>query len=383
MFQTSTVAGIHRRVPRDHAVSRAERRSARAGQFALVGALVLSGCSGGKSTAPGVSGSRGTAAASAAPTVSAGPTLILRTVRIALDGTPTAPGRLLARIRIGSAIDELGLLPTQHDLNPLLPSAFVMDRSGLWVLDPVKHRIARFDLTGHYLGQVSGVSDIADDIAPLPDGRLLVSDDPSDRTRLRVLTPGPNRGLPATLSGPIDISHEDRDGQIDAMFRLAWAQGVTGVWMGSGFFPLSPTFAVQRDVEGLPLPTGGLLRVSTANNVDWTFTDGGVEWNVTFTSGKDPNIVAVVISLQQTSDALYLWTMHGPASPTPRAQWDLSPRVLVVLPRNGPPRTVAVHDSNANLEDSNLHRNFNVTPDGRVIQMVVSTKDVLFRKVPN
>jgi hypothetical protein len=248
------------------------------------------------------------------------------------------------------------------------------------VLDPVKRRLVRYDLTGRYLGQVLGVSPVADDIAPLPDGRILISDDPSDRSRLRVLTPGSHNGLPGTLYPAIDVHGDGPDGSPETLFRLAWASGTTGVWTSAGMRPLTAGLTLDRQSTSLSLPAGGILTATSSGDADWSFTDGRRSWQVTFTSRTDPSPIVTIETLQEHAGSLYLWVSRGSADVAPAAGG--SPRFLVILPATGAPRAVPVADTNQVFEDANVHRHFNVTGDGRVVQMLIRRHQVLFTRLP-
>lgn len=328
---------------------------------ALLAGLLLASCQKAEHTGSG-------------PPSSAPPSPI---VNVRLDPhAGSIPGRTLWQIPIGPRTDELGLIPARHELNPLLPSSFLIDEAGIWVLDPVKHRIARYALTGKYQGAVYGISELADDMAPLPDGRLLISDDASDHTRLRVLTPGPTAGT-GRLSAPIDVSGVDSAGNIRTLGGFVLADETTGVSTSSGIRPLTAAMTIDDSVQGLPLPDGGKLSFTyTELDKVWHYQLGRpYTTSLTFTL-EGPAGAIGVDNLQVRGGALYARvSVAQDAAKGPSLHYviELGPDFVSKLGR--------FVDSDSRLQDANIRRHFEVTADGRLIQMLVDPHRVTFRQL--
>jgi hypothetical protein len=150
--------------------------------------------------------------------------------------------RTVARFTFGPRPGQLGFR-FQHDLNPLLPTGVVVDRRGLWVCDPVKHRVAHFTLNGQYLGQVTGIREVAGDIAEEPDGRLVVVDDEPTAT-LRVISPA------GRLSEPIRVPTGGTN--IDSLVPTDAAVGIAS----DGFFGLTPAWHIDPTSDGVHSSAG-------------------------------------------------------------------------------------------------------------------------------
>lgn len=145
---------------------RSPRQSARAPWvYAVVFALVLGACSG----TAGSSSSRSNPVASRegqhnAP-VSTTPAERF-TVRLPFGAHP-ARWETVATFKYGAHKDQLGFR-APSGLNPLLPSAAVVTRDGIWIADPVKSRIAHFTRSGRYRGQIRGLSELGGRHGPGP-----------------------------------------------------------------------------------------------------------------------------------------------------------------------------------------------------------------------
>ncbi|MDO7869560.1 hypothetical protein [Nocardioides jiangxiensis] len=89
-------------------------------------------------------------------------------VRVAsVDVTWTAFGArwpLMFRVPFGDAAGEVGArtIPGQPRL---IPSALAVTDEGIWILDPVKHRLCLFDDDGHLVHATPGVDELASDLA--------------------------------------------------------------------------------------------------------------------------------------------------------------------------------------------------------------------------
>ncbi|HVT20330.1 MAG TPA: hypothetical protein VHE57_02925, partial [Mycobacteriales bacterium] len=68
------------------------------------------------------------------------------------------------------------------------PAAIAYASGGIWVLDQVKRRVAHFGLDGRYLGQVTGLSATASDLASAAPDEFVVIDDEA-RAQVRTFTP--------------------------------------------------------------------------------------------------------------------------------------------------------------------------------------------------
>lgn len=87
---------------------------------------------------------------------------------------------IVASIPFGDRTEELGFIDDPGvSSHPVLPAAFAFDADGsIWILDPLKQRVAHYSVEGRYLGELTGLRFDGD--LPVPndigsvDGRVFV-----------------------------------------------------------------------------------------------------------------------------------------------------------------------------------------------------------------
>lgn len=271
------------------------------------------------------------------------------------------------RLKVGTLPDTLGekFVP---GLNPLIPASFFFSGSKLYVLDPVKHRIAIFAGGGRLESTLAPVGDDASDMA-LRSGVLYVIDEESDGRTL--LFRGRDRQV------LVDDVKED-DGTPDNPSRIALSDRGLAALTASGLHPIGPEFRADRRVLGLPTPHGLLTLSTISEDVLEATLPGRFDVRMTFRS-PDPAVAPIVSmdTIQWSGDELYLWMQVGQETGVSAADgW-------YFLTLNSEGRLIhSAHVAGGPVSDVNETRHIFVTDDAEVWQMVVDRTSVEFRLAP-
>ncbi|HVU60760.1 MAG TPA: hypothetical protein VHD58_03790 [Mycobacteriales bacterium] len=244
----------------------------------------------------------------------------------------------------------------------LPPAAIAYASDSIWVLDQMKHRVAHFSLDGRYLGQVTGLSPTASDLAIAPADEFVVIDD-EPRAKVRTFAPTSGRASRAVgvTNAPGNLS------------RLVPTDTGFAAW----FSPLEPSsprdpadglHPLRLDPPALKLTTPGapedddLLSASISDD-HVLHVQLAPEWERTLTLTSRHKIGVGIQSMQISGGYTYLWLyvaesrIHGTGG-----------QFLLVLDGTGNVRSFEQIATPPGGYDSEVTRPFAATSNGDVYQ---------------
>jgi hypothetical protein len=290
-------------------------------------------------------------------------------IRLAIDkGSQPTKWPTVIRFPYGRAINRLGF-KNVPGLNPFVPTAAVVDDRGIWVADPVKRRIAHFSMTGKFLGQISGLSEVAGDMAEAPDGRIVEIDDGADGV-LKSLRPGA-----AQLSAPIHVSLGLAPGD-DPLFRLIPTDTALGMW-SSLPHPLTPALQIDRQHVGF-VHEGRNFTISVDRPVVHIADSPAWSDNLTFVAPRVNDLFVVVDSIQIHQSSIYMWVLANDDT----LGHARSGEFFLQLGPSGQVEALTKVAPSQGSVVPNVNRNLLLGRDGTVYQWYVDSKGAELRRRP-
>lgn len=260
---------------------------------ALATVFLLAACTTG-ADGPSAPSSTRPAAPDVSTTGSPQPTRVTRELPVAAE-RPTADWMLMAELSYGSAIHELGTADTHGGQTSAWgPEYAAPDRDGSWwVLDIQKHRVARFDHGGEFLGAVPIPGEFAEFQLPFVVGDQLWAS--GGRGESLLVDESSARRLPVSGAWP-------------------YCDG-TRVYDTTGMRSLDPSGSLVPDqVEALLTPSGTPFRVHLAGDdrtdIEVTLPDSGRQIVISLIgpSGAPPETVGYEVQAD-VADRLHFFVI--------------------------------------------------------------------------
>lgn len=239
------------------------------------------------------------------------------------------------------------------------------------ILDVAKHRIARYDLKGRFVGQLPGVSDVADDLAPVWDGFLVIQSE--------------GDGVLKVIGGRDDgrVLHDNvllPDGTPDNAYMFAFAADELSAWTSTGLHPLRPDLTLDRRRFGVETPDGLVdVRAIHEDTLAVLLSDGKRIQLAFHGPRKEIEAIVSVDSLQVVNGNLWLFVNIGQLGDRPSRYAGL---YFLGLDPSGHVLT-SEHLAKGSTNVPNQQRRGYIDEQGNVWQMSVRADGVSVNRGPN